>query len=475
MSLTTRVLVFFLSALALVLVGFSATLYALAHRHLTNQVDERLMAALDMLDAAVDRDPKGLRWEPHEHLVPLGDDTGPEAVRWEVRDHKGNVLACSNNVGEIALGENPVVNGQVSDQGVEWLERGGQRWQLAWRRVYGSHVSTASVPGKSSPRLSMMTLTAGMSLEPMHATLNRLAMALGGLSGGVFLTAAIGGYWVCRKALAPVTRMAAAAREMGAADLGKRLPDPATRDELGALHTAFNDLLDRLQEAFERQRRFTGDASHQLRTPLTAILGQVEVALRRERPAEDYRKVLELVFGRTDHLRQIVEALLFLARADADAELACLEVVDLTAWLPQHLQNWKDHPRAGEINVQSVAGCVVRAQSVLLGQLVDNLLDNAFKYSAAGTPVTITLQHAEKVIALAVQDAGPGISADDLPHVFEAFFRSAEARRLGTAGVGLGLAMAQRIAVACGGTLAVASETGRGSQFTLRLPAVTGS
>jgi two-component system, OmpR family, sensor kinase len=257
---------------------------------------------------------------------------------------------------------------------------------------------------------------------------------------------------------------------MSAADLHQRLPGPAHADEVGELNRAFNELLDRLQEAFERQRRFTGDASHQLRTPLAAMLGQVDVALRRERPGEEYRRVLTLVQDQTDHLRRIVEALLFLARADAEAELSSLETVNLADWLPAHLKSWAEHPRAGDLRVECPDAALVRAQPLLLGQLLDNLLDNAFKYSEPGTPVTVTARREPDGITLTVRDEGPGIGPNDLPHVFDAFYRSAEARRLGRAGVGLGLAMAQRIAAAFGGTLSAASELGKGSSFTLRLP-----
>src|SRR5262249_23486546 len=160
-----------------------------------------------------------------------------------------------------------------------------------------------------------------ISLEPVHATLNRLAVVLAILSTGLWLTAALVGRRLCRRGLAPLTRMAESARTIRAADLTQRLPPPATRDHLAELGLAFNDLLGRLQESFERQRRFTGDASHQLRTPLAAMLGQVEVVLRRDRPAEEYQRVLALVHKQAGQLHLMVEMLLFLARADAEAKL----------------------------------------------------------------------------------------------------------------------------------------------------------
>src|SRR5205823_5591551 len=145
------------------------------------------------------------------------------------------------------------------------------------------------------------------------------------ISGGLWLLAAFLGRWLSRRALVPVTSMARAARAIDPSDLNQRLPDPGSRDEVHDLAASFNDLLSRYQEAFARQARFTGDASHQLRTPLTAILGEVEVALRRERSIEDLRAALQKVKGRAAHLGQIVEMLLFLARADAEAITPHLE------------------------------------------------------------------------------------------------------------------------------------------------------
>jgi signal transduction histidine kinase len=238
------------------------------------------------------------------------------------------------------------------------------------------------------------------------------------------------------------------------------------------LGRAFNDLLDRLGESFERQRRFTGDASHQLRTPLAAMLGQIEVALRRERPPEEYRQILTLLRSQADNLREIVEALLFLARADAEARLPELETVDLAKWVKEHYSRWGGDVRFRDLRVDpsSRGPLWVKAQPALLGQLLDNLWSNACKYSEAGAPILVRTEQGPEANFLLVQDAGKGIAPEDLPHVFEPFYRSPRERRLGLAGIGLGLAVARRIATALGGTLAVESRMGEGSRFTLRLP-----
>jgi signal transduction histidine kinase len=264
--------------------------------------------------------------------------------------------------------------------------------------------------------------------------------------------------------------MAQAASAIRADALGQRLPLPRTGDELDELGRAFNDLLSRLQDAFERQRRFTGDAAHQLHTPLTALLGQVEVTLRRERPPEEYRRVLDLVKGQAGRLRELVDMLLFLARADAEARLPNLERLDLAEWLPEHLRGWARHPRALDLRLEAPpAGSLpVRAHGPMLGQLLDNLLDNACKYSPPGTPVVVRLAGDDGAVVVSVTDAGPGIAAEDLPHIFEPFYRSARAPKQG--GAGLGLAVARSIARALGGELTAHCESPAGSCFRLSLP-----
>jgi heavy metal sensor kinase len=453
-SLGARLSAFFLAALAVVLLGFSASLYLLARAYLYQKVEERLTAALDTLAAAAEDDGEGLEWEPRDRHLTLGQDTAADQVRWLVQDAEGRLRDRSANLAP----DDPLPSGGPASP----------PWQLARRRLKATGTSIG--PG----RHRTLVLTAGLSLGPVRGTLTTLALTLAGLSLVLWLAAALAGRWVCRQALAPVTRMAAAARAMGPADLRRRLPSPGTGDELEDLRRAFNDLLGRVEDALERQRRFAGDASHQLRTPLTAVLGQVEVALRRDRTAEDYRRVLGQVRGQALDLRRIVEALLFLARADAEADLDGLEVLDLAAWLPEQLQRWSGHARAADLHAAGPpAGPLpVKVQPVLLGQLLDNLLDNAFKYSEPGTPVTVCLEPEAGAVRLVVEDAGCGIAAGDLPHVFEPFYRSAASRRQGRGGVGLGLAMVQRIALAFGGRVAVDSEPGRGSRFALHLPVV---
>jgi heavy metal sensor kinase len=472
MTLTTRLSLFFLGALALVLAGFSTTLYLLARTHLQRQVEDRLEAALDTLMAAVEIDPDGLKWEPRERQLTLGQESRPDAVRWLVEDEHGEPVDRSPNLAGADLWTGWPTPAEPGLPPAQTGDSPDHSWLLGQRRMPAPEFRKLATPEPGERAYRILILKAAVSFQPMQTTLGGLAFWLVSLSVGIWLLAAGVGRWLCRRALGPVTRMAETARAMGPADLEERLPVASTGDELEDLGRAFNDLLARRHEAFERQQRFAGDASHQLRTPLTAMLGQVEVALRRDRTAEEYRQVLELVKRQAVHMRQIVEMLLFLARADAEAKLPLLDDIDLASWLPAHLQTWSDHERGEDLRLHQAAGgpYVVAAQAPLLGQLVDNLVDNACKHSPPHTPIGVQLTAEAGFVTLTVEDQGDGIPAEDLPHIFEPFYRSARDRRRGRAGVGLGLAVAQRIATAFGGSVGVQSHDGKGSRFTVRLP-----
>ena len=318
-----------------------------------------------------------------------------------------------------------------------------------------------------------MTIGAAVSLSGARDTLRNLALILAGLSSAAWTLALLVGGRICRRALRPVSEMADAARAIAGHQFDERLPAPDSGDELQDLGSAFNDLLDRLRESHERQRRFTGDASHQLRTPLTAMQGQVDLALRQERSGDEYRRVLSLVQRRTRHLRQIVEALLFLARPDAESRRPDLEVVDLAAWLPDHLASRLDGARSADIRLMADSGIpiLVEAQPALLGELVDNLLDNAAKYGHPGSSIVVRLDVDGSSVSLSVEDRGPGLDPSEIPRLFEPFYRSDSARSRDAAGLGLGLPVAARLAGLFGGSIGVESTVGLGSTFTIRLPA----
>jgi heavy metal sensor kinase len=468
-TLTTRLNLFFLSALALVLAGFSCGLYVLAREHLYAQAEGRLEAAAAVLTAAVEQTPEGLEWEPSDRQMEFGAAYEKHLLIWLVTTPDGSIVAASESGGTgfglqaaHSVQARAVTRAEIEHEGVSWVFH---------QIVFESRGTSYPPPivNDKEKRYHSLRITVGYSLQGVQVTLRDLGAALLGLSACVWLVALAAGRVFCRHALRPVTRMAAAAHELDAASLDQRLPLTRNGDELEELGRAFNGLLDRVHEAFQRQQRFTGDASHQLRTPLAAILLQVEVALRRERAGDEYRQILGSVHQQANRLHRIVESLLFLARADAESQMPQQERIDLAAWLPGQLEGWTAHPRSRDIMSRTSPVCV-RAHPVLLGELLNVLLDNALKYSNPGKPVTVSVTATEKSAELLVEDRGVGIAPEEITHLFDPFFRSPSARLRGVEGFGLGLSVAARIARAFGGELTVTSRLGEGSRFILKLP-----
>jgi signal transduction histidine kinase len=468
MSLVTRVSVAFLVALALALGGFSACLYYVAGLRLRLALDQELEATLDRFPDRPEGESGRVTWA-------IYDETGR---RVEGTPGGGRPMVLDGrDLGPLAVDIATTIKGP---DGLRWrvLARpigGGRRHRGPPEARGGEHRpgppgrderGEGAMPARERPS---RVLAAWTSLEPVESEIRSLAAFLPLIALGLWALAAAVGRYFARRAVAPLTLMAESARTMPFDDC--RLPSPGTRDELEDFARSFNGLLDRLSVALERQKQFTGQASHQLRTPLAALIAAIEVARRRRRTVEEHERVLDGLHDDAVRLWRVVEALLFLARADAEAGLPDLECLDLAAWASGHLRTWSGNERAADLRFEGRDGETPwsRAHPPLLGQLLDNLLENACKYSGPGTPIVVRAWCEPDAVALAVEDRGFGIPAEDLPRVFEPFYRAESARRLGRAGVGLGLAVARRIATSHGGTI----TAGQGSRFVVRLPRAT--
>lgn len=297
----------------------------------------------------------------------------------------------------------------------------------------------------------------------------------------VVLITSAGGWFLASNALAPIDRMTRAANQISAADLSQRLNFNLPDDEVGRLAATFDQMLDRLEDGFERQKQFIADASHELRTPLTILKGDVEVALNRPRTAEAYRETLEMVNQTTDRLVDLVEELFLLARADNRQISLALEPVNMAELLEAELNRLKPYALRKEISLQLDLSepLLVKADPAKLARLFLNLIENGIKYSQAGATVTVSGARQGNQISICVADTGPGIPAEHLPHLFDRFYRVDQARTRNlsgatesnsNSGAGLGLSIAQWLAQLHGGRIEVASSVGRGTVFTVWLP-----
>ncbi|HVJ84675.1 MAG TPA: ATP-binding protein [Caulifigura sp.] len=474
MTLVNRVSAFFLIALASALAGFSLLLYGIVERNLTQQFHQRMHAAINTLIAAIEDEPDDVKWQRSDHTVAIGAEDGLEDIRWAVFSESGKIEDHSSNLDdeeqrELAEIARLELAGSDTDQEglIHTHIRRGDREYLTAYRAAQMPKPIEERTGDEFERLAVAVMCSNASLD---AKLHQLALLVAGLSVGTFLIAAVAGRWYCLKALRPVKIMADRARSVHVADFSLRLPVTDQRDELAELARAFNSLLDQLQGAFERQQRFTGDAAHQLRTPLTVLQGQIDVTLRRPRTPEEYNRTLRLLREQAIEMHQAVEALLFLARAEGEGQPPVFEDGDVAPWLQRQVGQFGTHPRRQDLILEADPSLRASTSWALLGQLVHNLVDNAFKYSAPGSQVIVRATREGQHLILSVQDHGVGILREDQPAIFEPFFRSISARRSGVPGVGLGLPIVQRIAAALQGRIEFESEPNKGSTFRLRIP-----
>jgi heavy metal sensor kinase len=280
------------------------------------------------------------------------------------------------------------------------------------------------------------------------------------------------GYLLARKALAPVGRMVAAAAEITATRLDRRLDVPPTHDELARLAETFNGMFERLEGSFGRIRRFTADAAHELRTPLTVIRTSSEVALRSPRSPEGDRRVLEDIVDEADRLGRLVAQLLFLCREDDGGGARREDIVafDDVAREVVDLMQAPACEKCVELCMEDLDPCLVRGDGDRLRQLIINLIDNAVKYTPVGGRVTVRGELDRGHVRVEVVDTGCGIPDEHLKHVFGRFYRIDSSRSRATEGIGLGLAICRSIVEGHHGRIWIQSEVGRGTQATFELP-----
>lgn len=307
----------------------------------------------------------------------------------------------------------------------------------------------------------------------LHQELNRLRVAL--IVGILFsvLLAIGGGYLLARRSLRPVAALTEAANEIRATDLSARLPTSfGVRDELTDLAETFNEMIVRIETSFDRERRFTDNAAHELLTPLTTMRNTVEIALRRKRDPETYQETLRSMMVDVDEMTETVQGLLQLARVDRVQELPRTPV-DLSRVVREHVDRFRERAsREGIDLTQHVEPNVhVLAERGRLGEVVDNLMDNAIKYTPEGGHVTVDVRSHDGQAQLVVEDAGIGFDAEQGDRLFDRFYRADTPEVQARHGSGLGLAIVQAIVQVYGGS--VAAHSGglqQGSRFEVCLP-----
>jgi len=314
-------------------------------------------------------------------------------------------------------------------------------------------------------------LIVGTSIAGMTAALQKLALSLCGLGGAVVGAGLLGGWWFTSRAIRPIAAISATAEKIAEGDLAQRITTHEANSELGRLATVLNHTFERLHSAFDQQAQFTADASHELRTPISVIMAQTELALMRERSPAEYRQALEACHRSGEQMKTMVNSLLELARMDAGDFQLQLGLHDLAGVIREAVQlvaplaELRQHRLFAEL-----PSVVTKVDDEKMRTVLTNLLTNAIKHNPAGRTVRVVLAVEEKEVVIRVVDDGVGISAELLPKVFGRFVRADVARTRSEGSTGLGLSISQAIVEAHGGTITAFSEEGKGSEFVVRLP-----
>ena len=312
----------------------------------------------------------------------------------------------------------------------------------------------------------------GIALNKSMALMKTFGADLLLLTPATIILAALGGHWMSRKALQPVAVLAAEARRINDRNLDIRLHVPQARDEIGDLSITLNQMLERIDKAFASVRAFTGNASHELRTPIALFRTEIEVALFRPREVGEYRATLSHLHQEAVRMTRLVENLLSIARADAGTERMNLQPIDLDDFFRRIDRDWADSMRLARLNFRfemHTEDHVVLGDPASLSRLLTILLENARKYTPPGGSVVLSAVSEGAGVRIAVQDTGAGILQKDLPRIFDRFFRGEQAGIAESSGSGLGLALGKWIAERHGTDLVVESAPGQGSSFSFTL------
>ncbi len=462
MPIRWRLTLFIALAVGVILLALGLTLYLLIRGTLHKDVEDTAKNRAEAVASIIEGGDE-LSTAPNDDDQILFDDS----VALIVRGKNGKVidkfnLPAQGSAADFDVWRKALKNGQdASDKSVRLGDNDYY--------VYAVAMDPSARPAR--------VVEFGKSYNKTEEILEVFGTVLAFVIGGAFLLSIGGAYQLAGAALRPVDAVTSAARRMGEGDLSKRLPVANSKDEIGRLVITINGLLSRLEAAFvrreealSRQRRFAADASHELRTPLTSISGHArmldEWALEGDR--ETSRRSVDAIRREAGRMRGLIESLLTLTRGDEDAPME-VGPYDLGAVAKEATETAGNAD--GKVSFEYVPGeheVMATFDRERILQVVSILLDNSLKYTPEGGSVTVGVEENDGSVALTVTDTGVGIPEDQLPLVFERFFRADAARA--EDGVGLGLSIARQIAEAHGGTIEARSKVGAGSTFVLLLP-----
>jgi heavy metal sensor kinase len=446
LSARTRLTVWYALLLGVMTAAFSVAIFLAVRAVLGRQIHAHLQQSLDVLERTA-------REQPSE-LAELDEHVAVRYFRVEAQKPVGWVSSSWRGLNlDALLGETRPAPGSIRGTA------GGRPFRIETRTITLDGAAALLAVGEEESLLAQ-------ALETLVTTL-AIGLPL------MLAVAVVAGRILAGRVLSPLGEMATTANRLTADRLSERLPVSNPGDEFGQLATAFNAALGRIEEAFERLRRFTSDASHQLRTPLTALRSVGEVGMQEGASPEEMRETIGSMLEEVRRLTRLVDGLLTLTRAESGRlplETGPVEVAALTREVADYVRVLAEEKRQA-LSLHGEGPLLARADRPTLGQAIVNVLENAVKYAPSGGHVEVQVLRRGAEAVVEVRDDGPGIAPEDSPHIFERFYRGAAGSANGS-GTGLGLAIAKWAAQLNGGRIELETKLGRGSTFRIVVPAV---
>jgi two-component system, OmpR family, sensor kinase len=493
MALRWRLTFLYTGLMAVLLLLISVSVYAALQNNLSRAIQRDLASNLQQVGKLISSTPNAFPVDSDWYAFP-NDSYGeisqlpfgsasPEDLAATDRRYSSRSLNLSYSRAYIALPNLEAYTQLLRDRryfGETTLNIGEEKIQAL---VLATYTPDVKVPTSSEAVFDSVNLVAFVAkdLRPVQGTLQSVRTILAFVSLIGLVAAAAGAYWLAGRGLQPIRAVRDAAETITGSNLSLRVPEQGTQDEVDDLARTLNGMLERLEDSFESQRRFTADASHELRTPVTAINGHASYLMRRTNPTPEQRESLQAITTLGNRLSGLIGDLLDLARGDAGLGVDLAEVSLLNLAEDVHLEVVAIAGKA-EILIEGQRNLIVRADANRMRQVVRNLVQNAIKAGSTEILVNVTLEQLRttvpldkgitSLVRLSVIDNGPGIPQEHLGKLFDRFYRVDTARDRAAGGSGLGLSIVRWIVEAHGGTVGISSQVGLGTRFDVRLPLV---